>query len=113
MFSDPSVDVMLPSSPNAPTTIVSPETATDSPKPSYASAFDAFRYAACVHIPSTLRVYTYAAPAIGAKWFGDPSVDVMLPSSYLAPTTIVSPETATDQPNSSFLSAFDAFRYAC
>jgi hypothetical protein len=86
-------------SPVAPTASVSPESATDTPKPSLLPALRALTYARRFHVVPD-RVYTYAAPA------SEQSLLLMLlpvalveqPSSLYAPTASVSPESATDMP---------------
>src|SRR5262245_50127494 len=101
--------VALLDSRNVPTTTVSPETATLHPNWSSASVFDALRYACWLQTPA-FRTNTYAAPELIALLF-DPSpfTPVALLSSPMAPTTAVSPETATLNPNSSLLPVLDAF----
>ena len=54
---------------------------------------------------------TYAAPAAYVEL--SPSPPLALLDSLKAPTTIVSPSMATEVPNPSYPSAFDALRYAC
>ena len=91
---------------------MSPEIATERPKLSFASVFDAFRYACWVQV-TELRTNTYAAPALNALLsLSVPFTPVALLSSANAPTTTVSPEIATEKPKKSFAPVFDAFRYA-
>ena len=83
-YADPELDP-LSSSPLAPMTTVSPSIDTP-PKLSFAAASSAVSLATCVQpelrSSAVSRVKTYAAPLL----YADP-----LPSSYLAPITIVSP----------------------
>lgn len=56
-------------------------------------------------------LYKYTAPefvALLSDWF--PLMPIALLSSPIAPTTIVSPLIATEQPKQSVESVFDAFR---
>jgi hypothetical protein len=58
---------------------------------------DAFKYACCDHITPPLgRAKTYAAPDLPALLLSLPFTPVAELSSYRAPITIVSPETATE-----------------
>ena len=86
------------SSRRAPTTAVSPETATDHPNTSLEAASEAVSLACWVQVTPERRK-TYAEPA-------------PLLSRY-APTTAVSPETATETPNSSDWAASEAMSLAC
>src|SRR5262245_51763832 len=83
---------------------------------SWSSVFEALRYACCVHVVPD-RTKTYAAPAFDAESSasatGPGSAPVGPLASAVAPTTIVSPETATEYPKRSSTSGFDALRYAC
>src|ERR1043165_4543824 len=101
------------SSSNAPTTTVSPDTATDQPNTSPASVLLALRYACCAQFVP-VRTKTYAAPAedmLLSLWL--PLTPVALLLSNGAPTTTVSPDIATEFPNPSPAPVLLAFRYAC
>ena len=85
----------------APTTAVSPPTATEKPNASFAAASLAVSFACWVQLVP-VRTNTYAEPEF-----------VPASSSHKAPTTAVSPLTATDQPNSSAPAASLAVSFAC
>src|SRR5688572_9776849 len=87
----------------APTTTVSPDTATGSPNPSPLAASEANRWA-CSAQADPERSNTYAEPA------KPPAPGV---ASRGAPTTVVSPDTATDQPKRSLPAGSEANRWAC
>src|SRR5438552_11577936 len=85
-------------SPIAPTSAVSPETATEYPNWSPASVFEALRYACWLQFVP-LRVKTYAAPAwVALMLLPSPLTPVALLFSWQAPTTTVSAEAPTAQP---------------
>jgi hypothetical protein len=99
----------LVSSSGAPITIASPLTATLDPNASSSPVFAALMNACCDHV-TPLRTKTYAAPELSPRSFGAALTPVESLSSLGAPTTMVSPLIATDDPNSSSPPGFDAFR---
>ena len=87
-----------PASPGAPTTAVSPETATEVPNWSFAAASEAVSLACWAQVTPE-RTNTYAEPVRAAALF--------------APTTAVSAETATEVPKKLPAAASEAVSLAC
>ena len=86
---------------SVPTTAVSPETATEMPKMSFDAASEAVSFCCWLQrVP--LRTNTYAEP-----------LSRPASSSPYAPTTAVSPDTATEMPKSSYNAASEAVSFCC
>jgi hypothetical protein len=102
----------LLSSSIAPTASVSPNSATEEPKLSFAPVFEALTYACWVHVVP-LRTNTYTAPeptALLSAWL--PLTPVAVLASLDAPTASVSPDSATEMLKLSPIPVFDALPYA-
>ena len=86
----------------APTTAVSPDSDTETPKASPAAPSLAVSFCSSVHTPPD-RTYTYAAPC----WTLAPTF------AACAPTTAVSPDTDTEQPKELFAAPSLAVSFCC